>query len=91
VIGFFDRIKQALHPFAAIAEELRIIRELYEEELSERVIVVGDRIVPAPVRRITEKPSKHDTEVSYPGDEMKPRRVNIFEPWDEGDEDDSLI
>lgn len=48
----------ALRPFAAIARELAILRELYELELSSRT---------PPIYRVTEKPSKRDTEVSYSG------------------------
>lgn len=82
MISFRDRIAQFVHPFAEIAKELRIIRELYEAELSERYILQrdGDRLAPAPIRRVTEKPSRHDTEVTYAGDNPKP---DFFGPWDD--------
>lgn len=59
---FFSRLQQLLHPFASIAQSLAIIAELYELELSERR---------PPIRRVTETPSRHDTEVSYSGVEDK--------------------
>ncbi len=59
-------------PLTTIAREIRIIRELYEEELSRR---------DPPIYRVTEKPSKDDTEVSYAGIDRKKSR------W-AGDEDD---
>lgn len=67
-------------PFAAIARELRIIRELYEADLGSRV---------PPIYRLTEKPSKADTEVSY-ADVRDERRG--FKKWlqaaEEAEDDD---
>ena len=45
-------------PLSTIARELSIIRELYEMDLASR---------DQPIFRVTERPSKHDTEVSYTG------------------------
>ena len=45
-------------PLRAIAVELKIIRELYEADLLSR---------DEPIRRVTEKPKKTDTTVSYQG------------------------
>ena len=68
-----------LRPLAQIAEELKIIRQLYEEELSTR---------PTPIYRITEAPSKKDTEVSYSGvvDERP-----LYKRWFAGEEDDEDV
>lgn len=63
---FAARLQQILHPFASIAQSLAVIAELYELELSERK--------PA-IRRITETPSRNDTEVSYTGVEEKKRHL----------------
>ena len=57
-------------PLRSIATDIRIMRELYELELSER-----DR----PIMRRTEKPSKYDTEVTYMGVEEEPKRK--FKMW----------
>ncbi len=45
-------------PLSQIAKELRILRELYELDLESRE---------KPIYRVTEKPSKKDTEVLYSG------------------------
>lgn len=67
-------------PLAAIAKELRIIRELYEADLESRQ---------PPIYRVTEKPSKRDTEVSYAGvTDERPVYKKWFGPADvEEDED----
>ena len=67
-----------LRPLPVIARELTALRELYESELASRQ---------PPVYRLTEKPSKNDTEVSYAGIE---RRESLLERWqlDVGEEDD---
>lgn len=59
---FASRLQQLLHPFASIAQSLAIICELYELELSERK---------PPIRRVTETPSRNDTEVTYAGVDEK--------------------
>lgn len=66
-----------LHPFGMIARELSIIRELYEIDLASRN---------PPVRRVTEEPSRYDTEVSYAGVEEKPSaRERAMEAWEAGE------
>jgi len=70
-----------IRPLSHIAQELRILRELYELDLQSRV---------PPIYRMTEKPSKADTEVSYQGvDEKTPFWKRV--PWfnDEEDKDDA--
>jgi hypothetical protein len=67
-----------IRPFAAIARELRIIRELYELDLESRE---------KPIYRITEKPSKKDTEVSYSGvADTRPGFKRWFESGEEEDD-----
>lgn len=58
-----------VRPFGNIARELRIIRELYEADLASRQ---------TPIYRVTESPSKLDTEISYAGVEDK---RPIFKRW----------
>lgn len=67
-----------MRPFASIARELRILRELYELDLGSRT---------PPIYRFTEKPSKKDTEVSYM--DVEDRRP-VFKRWltAEEEEDD---
>lgn len=76
MLGFRDWLARTLHPFAAIAKELQIIRELYELELASRQ---------PPIRRVTEAPSRWDTEVSYVGDPEK--KADLFavpdDDWEE--------
>lgn len=55
------KLYQLVAPFAAIAEELKNLRELYELELSERYKIY----------RRTEEPKETDTEVSYTGEKVK--------------------
>lgn len=45
-------------PLPEIAKEIRLLRELYELDLASRT---------PPILRITEKPGRNDTEVSYAG------------------------
>lgn len=66
-------IRDWLAPFAAIAAELRIIRECYEMELASRN---------PPLIRVTEAPSKNDTMVSYQGDSDDPRS-EVISDWTE--------
>lgn len=47
-----------ISPLQVIAKEITILRELYEQDLLQR---------DPPIRRITEKPKKADTTVSYQG------------------------
>lgn len=49
-------LRDYILPLAQIAAELRALRELYEMDLAERN---------PPIIRITEKPRRADTEVSY--------------------------
>ena len=58
-MGIFNKIKEVVLPFQAIAQELRILRELYEADLASRE---------RPIIRITESPLRNDTEVSYSND-----------------------
>lgn len=52
----WKRLLQLLHPFSAIAQELAILRELYELDLSSRN---------PPIIRVTESPKSGDTMVTY--------------------------
>lgn len=45
-----------LRPLSRLADEIRIIRELYEQDLASR---------DNPIYRVTQSPSKEDTEISY--------------------------
>jgi hypothetical protein len=73
---FFAALRITLRPFGAIARELKTIRMLYELELSSRN---------PPIIRVTEKPNRKDTEVSYMGVDEKRQLHGAFE--DEDDED----
>lgn len=59
----FGRLFRLFTPFQSIAEDLHVMRELYEKELSERV---------PPIIRITQTPRSDDTIVEYMGAE-KPK------------------
>lgn len=70
-------------PFAVIAKELTIIRELMELELASR---------PIPIRRVTEQPGRSDTEVFYTDVPTKPKSAmdkmkDILNPDDDDDDD----
>ena len=88
----FKRLANFFHPFSVIAKELTIIRQLYEQELAERSLVLGpkDEVRPAPIIRITEKPKKTDTEISYMGDDSRPKSAlqKAKEAFDRLGEDD---
>ena len=71
-------------PLTTIAKELTAIRQLYELELSERV--VDPQHVSRPLIRITEKPKRGDVEVYYPGDSDLPRDKQV--DWATPDEED---
>ena len=71
-------------PLKQIAEELRIIRELYEEELSTRPKELG-----GPIYRVTEKPSKQDTQVFMPDDEEIPKHKRWFGIDDSDEEEET--
>ena len=78
----WKKLMDLVAPFASMAQELRIIRELYELELSQR---------PFPIIRITERAKRTDTEVSY-ADEV-PRKTSALQrlkdEWDNiGESDD---
>lgn len=62
----FKWLRSIFLPFYAIAEELRIIRELYEKELMER-----DK----PIVRITDQPKKGDVEVLWTDDAPKKKTI----------------
>ena len=55
----WKRLLRLISPFSEIAKELAVLRELYELELASRN---------PPIIRITEKPGKDDTVVSYMDD-----------------------
>lgn len=60
-----------LRPLPELAKELRLLRELYELDLASRT---------PPVYRLTEKPSKRDTEVTYQGQsDDTPRHKRWFQ------------
>jgi len=66
-------------PMATIARELTTLRELYELDLGSRQ---------PPLFRVTEKPNKRDTEVSYSGvEDLRPGYKRWFQPEDEEEED----
>lgn len=73
-------LKSVFIPFSVIATELRIIRELYELELQSRN---------PPIIRVTESPSRSDTEVTF-GSEMKEKSKlrKLMDGDIEEDEDD---
>ena len=71
-------------PLHTIARELTTIRELYELELSNRL--VDPRHVERPLMRITEKPKKGDVEVTYQGDVTGPAWKQL--DWDDGPEEE---
>lgn len=62
-------------PLTTIARELHILRELYEADLATRQIY-----------RLTEKPAKDDTSVSYAG--MRDERPQFKKWFDAAEEDD---
>ena len=61
-------LQSFFHPWQTIAQELTILRELFELELASRK---------PPIYRITEKPSRDDTTVTYVGEDDK-EKVDIF-------------
>lgn len=67
-------------PFWAISRELSILRELYELDLASHT---------PPVVRITESPSRGDTEVLYSDESGKPKSKiqRLKEAWDGFDDD----
>ena len=71
----WKKLMDLVAPFASIAQELRIIRELYELELSQR---------PSPIIRITEKARRTDTEVTY-ADEVPHKTSALQKLKDEWD------
>jgi hypothetical protein len=70
-------LRETFLPFAAIAAELRIIRELYELELASRVDSAGR---PTPIYRVTESPSPSDTEVFF-GEDLPKRPKSAIEDF----------
>jgi len=71
----FRRLKDLIIPFSGIAQELRILRELYEMDLASRS---------PPLVRVTEEPRRADTEITYMGDEPKPKSAlrRLLEEWE---------
>ena len=66
-------------PLTTIARELAIIRELWELELASRQ---------PPIYRVTERPSKRDTEVTYSGViDKRPVYKRGFEADEEEDDE----
>ena len=63
---FFGKVRDVFLPFQSIASELRILRELYEQELSE---------CKPPIIRQTDTPRRHDTTVMFSGEESRPKSV----------------
>lgn len=59
-----------VRPLHVIASELKILRQLYEADLDSR---------DPPIYRVTEKPHKSDTEVSYMGVDEEPKKK--FKMW----------
>jgi len=84
----FRALLALFRPLRTIARELTLIRELYELELSERM--VDPRWKPLPLYRITEEPRKGDTEITYQGERDLPKhkRWNPIDPNDPMDDDD---
>ncbi len=76
----FRALLAIFRPMKQIADELRILRQLYEADLESRQ---------PPIYRLTETPSKRDTEVSYAGvRDERPIYKKWFGPADvEEDED----
>ena len=63
-------LQSFFHPWQTIAQELTILRQLYELDLESHK---------PPIYRITEKPSKGDTTVSYAGEPEKKEKADIFD------------
>ncbi len=70
-------IFRLLRPLTSLAREVSIIRELYELELAARE---------NPITRVTQRPRKDDTEVSYGLIDPRKKHKMGFEPDD--DEED---
>ncbi len=66
-------------PLNAIVRELATLRELYELDLASRN---------PPIMRITEEPSKGDTEVTYMDDPPRKKSAlrDLLETWEEEDD-----
>ena len=97
----WKRIRESLRRFApspkmedsleSIATSLDIIRQLYELEMAHRY--VPEKHTPAPLIRITEDPSKSDTEVFYTGEEeARPKSAidKLKEQWNDIGSDDQV-
>ena len=84
---FFLPIPVIASALQDIASELRIIREMYELELSDGRIAEHK----SPLVRVTEDPKKSDTTVTFGEDEtetkdkvsLKSRLKAMMEDWDE--------
>ncbi len=77
----FRTLLALVRPFASIAKSLRALVELYEMELQNR----DNRF---PIYRVTEKPKKTDTEISYSGvDDTRPLHKRWFAAENEPEED----
>lgn len=75
-VAFWLPVQTGAFALEQIAQELRILRELYELELGARR-EDPMHTIPAPIFRITEEPGRSDTEVSYADDE--PKVPNAYE------------
>lgn len=75
--NFFHKVGDILTPLSVIASELRVLRELYELDLSSRT---------PPIIRVTESPGSNDTVVTY--DEVpedKSKLQDLIEEWEAED------
>lgn len=79
-----ERMARVLHPFHSIAHSLAIVAELYELELASRVDPKTGQI--APIRRVTEAPSRRDTKVLWTGIDERKVKVDIFADAGEDEE-----
>lgn len=73
------RLASLLMPFSVIAQELTLLRRLYEADLAART---------PPVFLMTETPGD-DTEVSYAGEKPKTMMDKMRDAWNEIPEDDT--
>jgi hypothetical protein len=83
-----QRLSELFLPFASIAQELRVMNELKELELANRIDPRTGQL--APIYRVTETPGRKDTEVTFMGDEESNRERSVQEVLAnalEGDED----
>lgn len=70
---------------ASQASDLRVIRELYELQMASLTDALGNA---APIIRVTEKPGKDDTLVSYMSDGDLTEAQELAEQWARDSEED---